>query len=251
MNRALLRAGRLIVAAILPLAVGTSTVLAGSQDGAVVVLHAGPHLMKGDTPCDYADGESWFPCRDFRTTWPLNTPANVYLVVAQGNPDPGVAGLSCGILYNNGETGHATMTDGEGVDLFSWSPCASGLYPVPPYPDPDDFPASGGGHRMTWNAVTDCQTAVLGNDGVHTVAGSFYVFAYSDDVFEITPNRTIADHPDEFQVGDCDLQLTDLPYPEAAGAVAFGTGTGYNPCQAVPVRPTTWSRLKIRYGGTP
>ncbi len=227
---------------------------AGTQDGAVVALHAGPHNEKGDPCLPWVDlAADGLSCRDFTTSWPLNTPCDVYLVVARGNPDPGVAGLSCGVLYNNGETGDSTMTDGEGVDLYGWTLCTSGWvsFPDPRFPwQPGDFPASGGGARITWNAVTDCQRWEIGNDGVHTLAGVFCVYAYGDDVFEIIPNRKAFSNPDEFQVGDCNNQLTDLPYPEAAGAVAFGSGTGYNPCQAVPVTPTTWSRLKARYHST-
>ncbi len=220
---------------------------AGTQDGAVVALHVGPHSKTGDTPCGYADGEALFPCRDFQTAWPLNTPANVYLIVARGAPDPGVAGASCGILYNHGETGQATKSDGVGVDVFAWTLCSWAPW-VPGLPPEDLFPASGGGIRLVWSPQTDCQTGVVEDEGVHALAGSFYVLAYSDDMFEITPNRTANPGVDEFQVLDCDNQTTVLPYPEAAGVVAFGSGTGYTPCQAVPVIPTTWSRLKIRYG---
>ncbi len=220
---------------------------AGTQDGTVVTLHAAPHAVEGQ-PCWpwFSMVEDGLSCRDLTTTWPLQTPCDVYLVLARGKPDPGVAGVSCGVLYNNGETGVSTLADGEGVDVYSWSDCTSGIL----FPGPDHFPSSGGGTVIRWNLTTDCQTGVVGNDGVHAMGGVFYIYAYSDDVFEIIPNREHNPGVDEFQVGDCNGQVTDLPYPEAAGAVAFGSGTGYNPCLAVPVIPTTWSRLKTRYHTT-
>ncbi len=223
---------------------------AGTQDGAVVALHVGPHSMKGDTPCDYADGEAPFSCRDFRSSWPIGESCNVYVVVARGNPEAGIGEVVFGIRYNNGEAGENTPTDRLGVDIFNFTDCASGLSPCEG-PCPPCCPweaASGSANRITWNTDSDCQTEVIGEDGVHTLAGTFYIYAYSEDLFEITPHYDSISKPNEFAVRDCNDQVTDLPYPEAAGAVAFGSGTGYNPCDAVPVAPTTWSRLKTRYG---
>jgi hypothetical protein len=218
---------------------------AGTQDGAVVALHAAPHSKS--SVCSTIDPVSTgLPCRDFTTTWPLNSPCDVYLVVARGDPGPGISALSFGILYNHGETGDATMSDGEGVDLYGWINCWW-TGPLADPPIPDQFPASGGGMRIAWNPALNCQTTVLGSDGVHVMVGAFYIYAYTDDLFEITPNRGIESSPEEFQVGDCEYNLTNLSYPEAAGAVAFGDGIGRNPCAPTPAQATTWSRLKNRY----
>ncbi len=244
---------------ILSVAVGFACALpaqaaAGTQDGTVVALHAAPHIADV-APCERGEGliQAGLSCSGFQTSWPLNTPCDLYLVLARGTAPPGLAGLSYGVLYNNGETGEETRSDGQGVDVFDFTLCASGLeFPNSVYqPEPDrDYESSGCGNRITWNATEDCQSINPGSDGVHALAGVFYVMAYTDDIFEITPNYKLLSGP-EFWVGDCNNTLTDLPYPEAAGAVAFGSGTGRNPCLPSPVETTTWSRLKTRYRGTP
>ena len=220
-------------------------VMAGSQDDAVIALHAQLHPQKGGDPC-VMDAVC---CSDFVTQWPLFSSADVYLVVAKGNPNPGVAALSCGILYNNGEMGASTKLDQVGVDLYSWTLCTSGLeFTNSPTGDTaDEWPASGGGNRITWNAQTDCQVTECGGDGVHALAGSFYVYAYSDDVFQVIENRNLEGGVYEFQVGDCTNAVSDIPWPQAAGAVGFGAGAGYNPCTAVPVQTSTWGKIKTQY----
>jgi hypothetical protein len=125
-----------------------------------------------------------------------------------------------------------------GVDVLSWTQCSSGLqFPSSPTGlSEDEWPASGGGLRITWDSSVDCQRTVLGNNGVHAVAGAFYVYAYSNDLFQITSNNNVISGP-EFQVGDCSNSLSDLPLYNA-GRVGFGSSNGYNPCNggAVPVK---------------
>ncbi len=236
----------LIVACVAAISLFAANAFAstGTQADAVVALHAGTHLMKGDTPCDWGG----LACSDFVTEWPLMSSANLYLVVARGLANPGIAGLSCGVLYNGGAIGGATKGDGFGVDLYSWTLCTSGLeFPNSDSGLPaDEWPASGGGNRITWNALTDCQVAEIGGDGVHAIAGSFYVYAYNDDLFQIDMNRNLQS-PDEFQVGDCNNSITDLPWPSHAGAVGFGAMEGSNPCGPIPVQPATWGQIKSQY----
>jgi hypothetical protein len=202
---------------------------AGTQDYAVVALHAEAHAEKGGDPCVW-DGSS---CSDFATEWPAFSAADLYLIVARGEAGPGIASLSCGIEY------------GSNLSCFSFSFCGSGLQ------EPSDggnglWPASGGGNLMHWDPVTDCQTAAVGGDGVHALAGSFYVYAYGPDLFRVIENPNPAGSP-EFRVGDCAGQVTALSWPEAAGAVGFGGITGYSPCGVVPARDATWGRVKAQY----
>ncbi len=216
----------------------------GSQEYALVVLHAGPHLQSGDTPCDWGGAT----CDDFTVQWPLMTPANLYLIVAAGDPDAGVAAVSCGILYNGGAKGGSTMSDGSGVDVLSWTLCATG-FEIPGSPNnlaADMWPASGGGNRIAWDWDNDCQRTEYGSWGVHALAGSFYVYAYTDDTFEITENDVWA-APSEFQVGDCNRVLSYLDFWWQAGAVGFGSNQGYRPCGAIPVQRTTWSQINTKY----
>ena len=80
--------------AVMLVAVLGTPAWAGSQDGAVIALHLQAHPLKGGDPC-VMDA---LCCSDFVTEGDLFTSYDVYLVVAKGNPQPGVAALSCGIL---------------------------------------------------------------------------------------------------------------------------------------------------------
>jgi hypothetical protein len=219
----------LIMACVAALALVASTAFAGTQDFAVLALHAGTHFVKGDTPCDWGS----VACSDFTTEWPQLSSANLYLVIARGEADPGIAALSCGVEY------------GPNLACYSFTLCTSGLQ-FPNDGGNGEWPASLGGNRITWNAVTDCKRTVYGTDGVHALAGSFYVYAYGPDLFQITENRNLLSGP-ELQVGDCSNSISDLPLT-AAGAIGFAGTEGYNPCtDGTPVSQTTWGKVKTQY----
>ncbi len=202
---------------------------AGTLDGAVVGLHAQAHPEKGSGSHCAWDGTS---CGDWVTAWPAFTIADVYLVVAHGDPGAGVGALSCGIDY------------GENLGVSGWTFCASGLE-FPNDGGKGEWPADDGGMRLTWNAVVDCQRTVVEPFGVHAVAGSFTVYAYGPDRLSVTPNRNLVSGP-ELVVADCLNSLSDLP-EEAAGAVGFGGSPGRSPCLGEPVRSVTWGALKRGY----
>jgi hypothetical protein len=62
------------------------------------------------------------------------------------------------------------------------------------------------------------------------VAGAFYVYAYSDDVLEATPDRTRICYG-ELAVTDCLGESSNLMPPvDALGSVGFGSRFGWNPC---------------------
>jgi hypothetical protein len=164
----------------------------------------------------------------------------VYLACAEGSPtgplqNMGVSGIECGIDYQNGlATG---VDDGIGIDIFGWSKCADleFITPTPVWPNP------GGGTLLTWNCTTYKETSV---------AGYFYVAAYSADTFSIIPRPVsgfmkVADCPDGAEIN---LATAD------GGKVAFSAGAttaGCNPCNQlcgpIPVQETTWGSIKHLY----
>ena len=211
---------------------GATMALAQSQPNAAIALHTTTHLIKGDPGCA---GAPDFECSQYNKTWPVGASANLYLNVVRGNA-PGIGGLSCGIEYDQALA--------SGVDVYSWTLCASGLEFVNDGGN-GDWPNSLGGNRMTWNATSDCQLTEYGTDGIHATAGFFYVYAYSADVFMITPNNNLSSGP-ELQVVDC-LNATSDVNPLLAGKMGFGVD-GLNPCTDVtPVAPATWGQIKNQY----
>jgi len=192
------------------------------QPGPKVALHVQAHTTKGTLICRRAqDGgaePTTIPCSQYTTRAPTGIGRDIYLVAA-GVDSLGLSGLSCGIAYDG--------TPGSGVDVVgSWYFCASGLQ----FPS-DDWPGDGSGNRMTWLIPEDCQRTVISPDGVHAVAGAFYVYAYGSDVFRVTENRTLQTPP-ELVYTDCHGATRDIPVT-AVGSVRFspgGTADGYNPC---------------------
>ena len=165
----------------------------------------------------------------------------------------GLAGVSCGIQYNNAA--------GAGVDVFGWQLCADleftngDLAGCPPDVPPCEWPISRGGNRITWVSTTNCQQTIAGDQGVHAVAGVFYLFAYSPDVFYLTENKNL--QIPELAVANCKAATDYLPWGRTAFLTfsASGTELGCNPCteadvdcSGTAVEPTTWGRLKTTFG---
>ncbi len=155
---------------------------AGTQDGAKFTLHASTY--KNKLQC--TTNAPTIPCSQYNLTWAVGVDTNVYLVVANGDAVAGIAGASCGILYDNAfETG---------VDVFGWTLCAdleftNGAATCLPDLPPCEWPISGGGNRVTWVSTTNCQRTVRAPDGVHAIAGCVLPGAYSPDVLQLTPNN--------------------------------------------------------------
>ena len=207
----------------------------------MVVLHAKSHRPPSpETPCDV--GKPAVPCREYQVTWPIESSADVYLVVARAYPGPGIAGVSCGISYN--------ATVGVGVDVLDWTLCAD--LDFRSAGDHGEWPASGGGDRITWVSTTNCQRTVIDPDGVHAIAGAFYVSAYSSDALQVTYNNNILSGP-EYAVADCAANVTYLQYDwefDPPGSIGFGESGNWSPCKyktTIPVDRTTWGQLKTKY----
>lgn len=161
-------------------------------------------------------------CSQFNTRGETRVPSDVYLVASDSNPTARFSEVLLGIEYD------------ESLSLTGWSSCS-----FTESPD-HGWPGSGGGNRI---ATTErfCE-ATPSAEGVNFVLGAFYVYAYAPSSMAIT-SRQISINPGP-TLRDCSGK--DHPAdPGDLGEVAFGEGTGYNPCEsAVPVRRTTWGRLK-------
>ena len=171
-----------------------------------------------------------------QVTGALFTPYYAVLAVFNGDPDLGIAGVSCGIDYDGGV--------GSGVDVVEWTLCTDGLqFPNGGWPEP------GAGNRITWNNVEGCQTNEPDGDGVTAIAGFFYVIAYSDDRMSVIENRRLDSGP-EFVVTECNPPVEFPLDPEnRAGWLGFsdsGGEEGKLPC--VEKSATTWGRIKNTYG---
>ena len=84
--------------------------------------------------------------------------------------------------------------------------------------------------------------------------GAFYVYAYSEMVFGITPDNTLA--LPRLNVLDCSQAQINLIDFVSPGPISFLTGRvhfggdgseGFTPCGLVPTRPSTWGRLRSMY----
>jgi hypothetical protein len=215
----------------------------GDQSQAVVAVHVRAHDTKG---LNCADLDPNLRCDSFTTGWPINSPADVYFVVANADPVPGVSGVSLGVQYGNTA---GVQTDGQGCDVFGYVSCSDLEYTNGIGDSSTEFPASGGGNRLIWVRTDNCQRHELSPYGVHATVCAFYVYAYGPDHFAVDMNRNLQT-PDEFQIVDCSgPALSDMPWPSHAGYVTFGASNGFNPCtsEAVPTVKTTWGRLKNQY----
>lgn len=202
---------------------------AGTQDDAKIALQTKTWVTKVTTCLDTEALAS--PCSEYVTEWSLGNGTDIYLMVAQADPVVGIKALSCGVDYSES-------------NLFvTWTFCGDGLQ-FPSNGGNGDWPAPAGGNRMTWET---CQDATVGGEGVHAVAGSFYVYAYGEDLLQITPNHVIV--PAELQVVDCAGLTTDLP-DTVLGSVYFGAGSGFNPCGSTTSGVEQFAQSDVPISGT-
>ena len=88
----------------------------------------------------------------------------------------GVSGVSLGVQYAN----TATLADGVGCDVFSYTACSDLEYPNSPDGNvAHEFPYSGGGNRLIWVRTSNCQRHEVDSWGVQVVVCAFYVYAYA------------------------------------------------------------------------
>ena len=198
--------------------------LPNNNNNVRIALHVGPEygLLKGETICD-GSPLSQVPddCSLYNTSFGSGT-NNVWVVVGQAG-DVGITGVSFGLDYSG--------SPGSGIDprYVLWTRCTDGL-DFPNDGGNGEFPAPGGGIRVTW---TSCQNSLSasGNYGVHALVGAFYTYVYSHDHLRITPNNNLPEP--EFAVTDCDtntINLLEITAPSLygllGGRVDFGCGSG-------------------------
>jgi hypothetical protein len=222
-----------ILGVLLVLGVGTGVARAGSDlSNAVVVLHATP-TSKVATACQSVSSGVDQDCTTYSSNYSSDMGASfLYLVVAHA--DTGVGGVSLGIQYPEAD-----------LDV-GFNLCTDGLQF-----SNQDWPASGGGNRITWSTcgsnISDPDRQAVTEGGIQVLFGYFYVYAYGRDaLFEVTPNTGLQSGA-ELVVGNCDAEEFDLDPMIAAGKMGYGTTQGFNPCTDVSVEPTTWGDLKSRF----
>lgn len=176
-------------------------------------------------------------CTTAVTNGELNRPTFAYLLVQPANV-PDLAGVQCGIRYENGQPGDEA--NGTGIDIFAWTLCATLEFPTE---GPDKWPKPGGGNLITWDRVNNCQSTIA-------VAGFFYLTAYSADRLILTERpvdglaKVARCTAEEFNVVPGNLGFASF----SAGAVTAGCTPCYTPCaQPVPIQVTTWSGIKTLF----
>jgi hypothetical protein len=235
---------------------------AGTNPNAVITVHAKAHTTKPANTCTTWSPNSGtpIPCTSYVTSATVGVNTDVYVVVAGGSAVSGIAGMSCGVKYSG--TPADGGSDGVGADVYGWTLCADLQFTNSPIPGDtaNEWPISGGGNRITWVMTTNCQRTVAGTEGVHAVAGAFYVFAYGPDTFALTGNLNL--EIPELAVADCITGATDYIAFDLGGAPAAfvtfsvsGTDVGCNPCTeptrsciGTPVESSTWGKIKTKYG---
>jgi hypothetical protein len=204
-----------------------------------IFLHVAP--VASQQPCQTA---GLADCALADVSGLLSTPAgpfhHVYLMARRrSDAHLGLAGLQCGIRYDNGNpTG---MLDGLGIDIYGWSLCADLQFPTSAAPA---WPEPGSGNLITWASETRCQI------GPVAVAGYFYVGAYGAGRLEITPRSIDA----AAKLADCQSAEFALPATHLGWATFSDSGNepGCNPCltacessdQPTTRVSTTWSAIK-------
>jgi hypothetical protein len=186
-------------------------------------------------------------CDQMITSGSLYPPRLYYafLMVTDGDNATGIMSVQCGVGYD--------PTPGSGVEVYSWILCADAQVPEAGANGP--WPAPLSGNVIHWNGDTNCQQLEPGGPGTGVIAkaGFFYVAAYTPD------NLSIVVHPtDGLAIVESCTAVVDtvaggpvVRNPSPLGFARFsegGTEPGYNPCGlGVPVRATTWGRIKATY----
>jgi len=234
-----------------------SPAFAVPNSGARIALHrqATQSPVTGSQLCGpLSPNGNQLPCSAYTVTAPAPGASFVYVVAAMADAGAGVSFVSFGIDFDGRDPdGQPGTGDEHGImpAYVSWTQCADGLN-LSKNGGFGDWPAPLSSGRISWNG---CQNTVIGGT-VHAVVGCFYLYAYSEDVFRITPNNNVQSGP-ELSIAGCDGIPTNLLsiyppelYPTLAGRVEFGGdgSQGFNPCNAaVPVTPSSWGRMKTRF----
>jgi hypothetical protein len=148
-------------------------------------------------------------------TGSLGVGYDLYILAQDIDPSVGLTGVVFGIDYDG---------SGQGVSVWGWTLCADLEFPG------NDWPSAGSGNVIAWDYPANCQDAPAPGDldgKANAVAGSFYLYAYGNDLFQIT-KRLYVSVPD-FKATDCSLSESDLAWPEHAATIGFAE-PGFDPC---------------------
>lgn len=235
------RAGTEVYAATLTVDVLTATSLPHPNADARLALHLGSTLVRPQ--CMNFDRLP--TCAQVVTRGQLYPRVYMaYVLVERGNAMAGVGGAQFGVNY--------AAAPSVGVDVYSWSLCASLEFTAAGPNGP--WPAPGSGNLVTWDVRTRCQRTEPGGPGTGVVAtvGFFYLGAYTPGEIRLTPRPV----DNQAKVGSC-TSVEDViagaggPAGERLGFASFsadGLTPGFNPCEApIPVRMTTWSSIKALF----
>jgi len=160
----------------------------------------------------------------------------------------GIDAVSFGINYQGGPR---TGIDPQWV---SWTGCTDGSEYFASGEFDDPWPSRTSGATIVW---ATCQDQLIDAEGVHVVVAALSVYAYSEATLWVTGHDTWAGPV--LEVHPCDGTDTDLldqvPFAEQGTRYPKvqigGVDKAYNPCLGtggVPVRATTWGRIKRHYG---
>jgi hypothetical protein len=213
-----------------------------------------PTTTAGTICTTYSPIDEGIPCVGFNTVGPAPGSSLVYFVIGFA-PDVGIDAVSFGIDYN-GRTGTASGIDpaqndftlcSDGFGFYAgWDFNSDGTVTTD-----EEFPAPMGGAVITWQT---CQNQAIGVYGVHTAIGALELYAYSEDVLELTTN-TLNEPIPILGVHTCDGVSSNVApswYYTAATVHLGGDGSpGTNPCAgvtAVDASPSTWGKIKALYG---
>lgn len=207
-------------------------VLAGPHDAAKLSGHLVDH--SGVVTCPIA-GWPLPPCSQFVIQGETFRPYDLYIVLAHADSAAGVAGFKFRLFYDG--------VAGGGVDIFNWASCADISV------GSMNFPASGGILEVGWSPA-NCRRTVVEPEGVHVVAGAFYLYAYSADVLMLA-----APISPDLPITDCGGGTTVVEQGFATSCFGFGAGgSGHacnaciEPCVLDPVERATWGGIKRGYG---
>lgn len=204
---------------VLLILVFTAVAATGAAAQPVVALHAVSRTGNSGT----CIGVAGLSCTSYSVDVPeAENGVFVYLVVARGDEETGVSGVS--FAYD--------ISTLAGVEDFIL--CA------------DSQVGAQSGSIISWDPGTNCQRNVIGSDGVHAIAGVFTVGTVGPSFMTIFPNQET--DPKALSVFGCDGSSMEVA---PAAFVTFGAlvDEGVNPCEAVvPTRPSTWGRMKSLFG---
>jgi len=201
------------VAAVMFLAVNSYA--ADNSEGKFALHYAGAHDAKANT-CDFAATL----CTDIVVDGGATGRYDVYVVAADVEA---IAGLRYGLVV-----------DGDAMFFYGWTKCSD--FEIAE----SGWPGDGLGNAQTWSAEQTGPFVTAGVLDVYAYAGTNSLSTTVDSRL-IPPKAEMCDGTEPSPV--CD----DFTDAGSFGTVGFNGTSGDNPCEGIPVEPTSWGKLKAMY----